>query len=51
MKLNHFADVLVVKELKTCIQNNSLMVGGRNEKKTYKFELFGKLEKHLSHFS
>ena len=41
MKLNQFADVLVVKKLKICITNNSN--GEEMKKKPYKFEMIGKL--------
>ena len=40
MKLNQFADVLVFKKALNMHHKTTLM--GRNEKKTYKFELIGK---------
>ena len=50
MKLNQSADILVYKKSwKYASQNNSN--GEEMKKKTYKFELIGKLFKKFSHFS
>ena len=40
MKLNQFADVLLVKKPKICTQNK---FNGEGKKKSYKIELIGKL--------